>query len=139
MKSLLSIILIVAAIVSLSCSGNDTVSAAFHGDTELNNGDAVPFILNQNSPNPFNPTTLIFFQVAQNMHLTLKVYTEDWQEVGTLLDEDISIPNTGGLVHGGNYMNYMITFDGRDLASGIYYYVMEGGGYQQIRAMRLMK
>jgi hypothetical protein len=36
-------------------------------------------------------------------------------------------------------MNYMITFDGRDLASGIYYYVMEGGGYQQIRAMRLMK
>jgi hypothetical protein len=127
MKTILSTIFIIITILSLSCSGKDPVSASLNGDTKQKDGDAIPFILYQNSPNPFNPSTMIYFDVARSMHLTLKVYTEDWQEVATLFDGDATYPH------------YSMRYDARGTASGIYYYVMEGGGYKQIRAMRLMK
>lgn len=110
-----------------SCIGDDPVAVALRGDKRLNEGDPVPFLLYQNDPNPFNPSTQIRFEVPTTLHLQLRVYSEDWQEVAVLVN-GVHLP---GL--------YAVEFNALYLASGVYYYVMEGGGVTQIRAMRLVK
>jgi parallel beta-helix repeat protein len=61
-----------------------------------------------NYPNPFNPTTVIKYQLAANSQVALKVYDILGREVATLVD---------GLKEAGSYS---ATFDGTRLASGIY-------------------
>jgi hypothetical protein len=110
-----------------SCTDEDKIVAALQGTSEQSEGEQVPFFLYQNYPNPFNPATIIQFRVGQDMDMDLKVYTEDWQEMQTLLD--------GRYVAG----DYRVQFNATELPSGEYYYVLEGGGYTQIRKMKLVK
>lgn len=69
------------------------------------------FNLNQNFPNPFNPQTTITFDIAKDSRVTLKVYDMLGREVSTLVNENM---RAGA--------NYSVTFDGRNLASGMYIY-----------------
>jgi hypothetical protein len=109
------------------CSSDDEIAAAIRGNEKLPDGTPVPFLLYQNEPNPFNPTTTIRFDVATAQHLRLRVYTEDWQETAVLVDE-VKLPGI-----------YQIAFNAVNLPSGVYYYTMEGSDITQIRAMRLVK
>jgi hypothetical protein len=128
--------LVIVCLVVVSCSDEDKIAAAFSGDDELSTGAQVPFLLYQNYPNPCDGSTVIYFELADTMHLTLKVYTEDWQEVTTLIDDDF-LPDLSRL----RYAHYTVVFNGRlyQCSSGDYYYVMEGLGYKQIRKMRIIQ
>ncbi|MFZ1319988.1 MAG: SBBP repeat-containing protein [Ignavibacteria bacterium] len=66
----------------------------------------------QNKPNPFNPSTEIFYNVAQNGFVNIKVYNLLGQEVAALVNE---MKQPG---------NYQIRFDGSALSSGMYFYKM---------------
>ncbi len=126
----LSITLIVVISMGFSvqsCTDEDKIAAALQGTREQSEGEQAPIFLYQNFPNPFNPSTVIHFDLSQLMHLTLKVYTEDWQEVKTLVD---GVHNAG---------RYSVTFSATELPSGEYYYVLEGRGHTQIRKMKLVK
>ena len=99
--------------------------------------DATPksFALNQNYPNPFNPTTTMSFTLGEPSSVTLMVYNMLGQEVATLL------PNIG--MGSGEHS---ITFNGDNLASGVYFYkltALRAGTnnvlYQEIKKMILMK
>ena len=83
--------------------------------------------LMNNYPNPFNPSTHIKFHVAESGPVTLKVYDVLGNEIKTLLNEDKS-PG-----------DYNLVFDGRNLSSGIYLYVLKAGGKTISRKMCLMK
>jgi hypothetical protein len=79
--------------------------------------DAVPtkFALNQNAPNPFNPSTTIQFSVAKSTPVILAIYSTTGQLIRTLVD--------GAMTAG----THQITWDGTDntgrsVASGIYLY-----------------
>jgi len=85
------------------------------------------FVLFQNYPNPFNPSTRIKFQIPNAQFTTLKVYDTLGKEVSTLVSKKL---NSG--TH-----NY--TFDGKNLASGIYYYQLVAGDYREVRKMILIK
>jgi len=85
------------------------------------------FSLNQNYPNPFNPTTKIKYSVAQNSNVSLKVYNLLGQEVTTLFE---------GFQHTGNYI---VTFDGGKLSSGIYLYRLRAGNFTETKKLILMK
>jgi hypothetical protein len=85
------------------------------------------FALEQNYPNPFNPSTTIRYSIPESAHVTLKVYDELGKEVKTLADE-----NKGA-------GQYNVQFNGNGLASGIYYYRITAGKYNEVKKLVLMK
>jgi hypothetical protein len=68
------------------------------------------FTLSQNYPNPFNPSTSIRFSLPAAGNVNLTVYNVLGQEVRKLID--------GELMPG----SYTVTFDGKDLSTGVYIY-----------------
>ncbi len=89
--------------------------------------EPVEFALFQNYPNPFNPTTTIRFSLAGSEHVRLEVYNAVGQLVQVLANQPLS---TG--VHA-------VTFDARNLASGLYIYRIQAGNFVEIRKMILIK
>jgi M6 family metalloprotease-like protein len=89
--------------------------------------------LRQNSPNPFNPTTRIAFNVPVGGGTTsLRVYNVGGQVVRTLVDGVLE-PGPHSVVWDGR------TDEGRPLASGIYFSRIESGGESVTRKMALLK
>lgn len=133
MKKLWLLLLAIITLMTLfSCDDEVKLLSAIQDGEELEEGSSVPFLLFENFPNPFNPTTVIRYQVAVQMHLHLKVFTDDWQEVRTLVDRE-HVPGA-----------FQVQFDGRDsedepIASGEYFYTLEGGGLTLVRKMKLLK
>ncbi|MDR3625538.1 MAG: right-handed parallel beta-helix repeat-containing protein [Ignavibacteriaceae bacterium] len=86
-----------------------------------------PFGLSNNYPNPFNPTTVIEYQLPKDGFVTLKVYDILGREVKTLVN--------GFRTKG----KYTTIFDGSNLASGIYFYQLRANGFSSIKKMILTK
>lgn len=85
------------------------------------------YYLAQNSPNPFNPATVIRFGLAQRTHTTLTVYDLMGRQVGRLLD--------GWLEPG----DHDVTFDASNLSSGVYVYRLVAGDFSGSGKMVLIK
>lgn len=85
------------------------------------------FMLFQNYPNPFNPTTNIKYQIAENKLATLKIYDILGKEIAVLVN------------HKQNSGIYLVTFDGSNLPSGIYFYVLRAGDFVETKKMVLIK
>ena len=85
------------------------------------------FRLEQNYPNPFNPTTQIAFVLPRAGQVNLTVYDVLGRAVATLVDEAVAAGE------------YRVTFDGRDLSSGIYFYQLRAGDFMETRRMMLVK
>ncbi len=83
--------------------------------------------LEQNFPNPFNPTSEIQYSVPRNGHISLKVYNILGKEVVTLFD---------GVRQPGNYV---ATFNGVGLASGVYFYRLRAGSFTETKKLLLVK
>lgn len=85
------------------------------------------FELSQNYPNPFNPSTVINYSLANAGHISLKVYNSSGIEVKTI-DEGLKNPGY-----------YTVSFDGKNLASGIYYYKLVSADFAAVKKMMLVK
>jgi hypothetical protein len=85
------------------------------------------FMLHQNFPNPFNPTTTFRFTLPQREHVTLAVFDLNGQKVATLVEERLE-PG-----------EHAVSFDARHLPSGIYFYSLSAGPFRQVRKAILMK
>jgi hypothetical protein len=95
---------------------------------EDNEPVAVTFGLEQNFPNPFNPTTEIRFSLAVEANVSLKIYDLLGHELATLLNGKKSAGS------------HKVSFDGATLASGIYFYrLMTSDGLQQTKKMVLVR
>ncbi len=90
-------------------------------------GTPKEFVLEQNHPNPFNPTTAISYKLPANSFTTLKIYDTIGREVATLVNE---VKNAG---------YYSAQFDGARLSSGIYFAKLSSSGKTQIRKLMLLK
>jgi hypothetical protein len=107
------------------------------GDVKVNPPET--YQLFQNFPNPFNPVTNIKFNIPnstviarseatwQSQSVSLKIYDITGREIQTLVNEQL-IPGT-----------YEVTFDGTNLASGIYLYVLKAGDFTDAKRMMLLK
>jgi hypothetical protein len=91
------------------------------------------FQLEQNYPNPYNPTTIISYSIPQSSFVTLKVYDVLGKEVATLVNET----KQPGI--------YEVKFsagssgDASNLASGIYIYRLTAGDFIKSSKMILIK
>ncbi|MEK7262904.1 MAG: T9SS type A sorting domain-containing protein, partial [Bacteroidota bacterium] len=85
------------------------------------------FSLEQNFPNPFNPTTTIKFALPVDANVTMKVFNSAGQEVAVLVN---------GFREAGFYE---IKLDAKKLASGVYFYKLTAGNYSEMKKMALMK
>ncbi|MBO6584515.1 MAG: lamin tail domain-containing protein [Gracilimonas sp.] len=85
------------------------------------------FALHQNYPNPFNPTTRISFSLAKASSVEIIVYNMLGQEVKKLMKE----PMKSG--------EHTLTFDARNLPSGVYIYRLTAGKFSETKKMILLK
>ena len=97
------------------------------GTEEVVNTIPSEFKLEQNFPNPFNPTTNISYSVAAPIMVTLKVYDVLGREIKTLVN---NLQSPG---------NYTITFDARGLSSGVYFYRLSAGDFNVSKKLMLLK
>ena len=85
------------------------------------------FEMNQNFPNPFNPTTLIKYQLPKDEKVILIIYDILGREVSKLINEE----QKAGY--------YTINFDASILASGLYLYRIQAGSFVSVKKMLLIK
>jgi hypothetical protein len=83
------------------------------------------------SPNPFNPTTVLSFELRVPSQVSLKVYDTAGRLVTTLAGFGESDLQQAG--------THEVTFDGSKLASGIYLYTLRAGQNSMTGKMVLMK
>lgn len=126
---------------TVSFTGADGASRVAQGYAEDNTSDVrevgagqVPreYSLSQNYPNPFNAGTQIQFSHPADEHVTLMIYDVLGREVARLADLHLS----AGV--------WSVNWDGTDandqiLGSGVYFYRIIAGRYEQTRKMVILK
>ncbi|MEX0609551.1 MAG: FG-GAP-like repeat-containing protein [Balneolaceae bacterium] len=83
--------------------------------------------LQQNYPNPFNPSTVISYQLPVNSRVQLQVFDMLGRQVAELIN---------GNVEAGFHQ---VTFDARNLASGMYIYRLQAGNAVFTKKLTLIK
>ncbi len=90
-------------------------------------GNPQTYSLEQNFPNPFNPSTTIRFSVPEQGLVTLKVFNLLGEEVATLINSEL----TNG--------NYEVDFKATNFSSGIYFYTLTADNFISTKKMILLK
>jgi uncharacterized protein (TIGR02145 family) len=85
------------------------------------------FYLDQNYPNPWNPTTTIRYEVPVTSMISIKVFNALGKEVVALVNE-MKSPGS-----------YEVTLNGIGLSSGVYYYQMKSENFVMTRKLTLIK
>ena len=110
-----------ANVMTKACEGGVVV---FNDNNQLPAGTAM---LNQNSPNPFNPRTDISFSLPAEGSVRLAIYNVKGELVKTLAE--------------GTYGPGVHTFswDAANHASGVYFYRLEAPGFTETKKMIMLK
>jgi photosystem II stability/assembly factor-like uncharacterized protein len=118
-------------------NGGITRISLFRGGAVRSISTEIPasFLLKQNFPNPFNPETMIRFDLpnmksgtsGRNVLVSLKVFDILGKEVLLLVNETL-YPGS-----------YEVTFNAVNLPSGIYFYRLSAGDYTETKRMILIK
>ena len=87
----------------------------------------IAYKLEQNFPNPFNPSTTISYTIPFSGITVVKVFDILGKEVATLVNENQSAGS------------YKINFSAKNLSSGIYFYSLKSGSFTQVKKLTLMK
>jgi hypothetical protein len=110
--------------------GSTTLATASTTENDVPNR----FVLNQNFPNPFNPSTRITYTVGANSGpqsaastVRLAVYDLLGREVAVLVNKETQ-PGS-----------YEVNWDASGFSSGLYVYRLTAGGYSESRKMMLTR
>ena len=81
----------------------------------------------QNFPNPFNPRTIINYELRIRNFVMLKVYDIAGKEVATLVND--MMPK----------VKHAVEFNAEDLSSGVYFYTLRAGEFQKTLRMVVVR
>ena len=92
-------------------------------------GSEIPeaFRLRQNFPNPFNPKTIIDFDIPKESEVELTVYNSQGKVIAVLVDQNL----TAG--------SYRVDWNAEKFSSGIYFYTIRAGNFYESKKMVLIK
>jgi len=93
-----------------------------------NNISTQGFLLKQNSPNPFNPSTQISFYLPTEQTVTLRIYDTTGKAISTLIDKQF--------ISSGEHS---VMFHGGEIASGLYFYELKTDNFRKINRMLFLK
>lgn len=113
-------------------SGNEASIQTRSRSRFLFTAQVVPmqFALEQNFPNPFNPQTVIRFQVPEESQVTLSIYDISGNLIKKFID--------GVLAPGFHAVQWDGTNDaGEYVSNGLYFYRMQAGEFERERTMLL--
>jgi Secretion system C-terminal sorting domain len=94
---------------------------------EVNIEVPAKFSLEQNFPNPFNPTTTINYSIKYNGSVQLRVF----DILGRKVTELVNKTQQAG--------DYSVTFNASKQPSGIYFYVLKSGNFSETKKLLLLK
>jgi hypothetical protein len=116
--------------------GYDTSDLVFRINAETGAGvtDELPtvFALRQNWPNPFMGTTMLHFDIPKDVDVSLQIFDVQGRLVKSLIDQ----PLPAG--------RYDLGWDGRDhqgnrVASGVYFYRIQAGQWNETKRMVIVR
>lgn len=102
-------------------------TTAYSKEVEADVAQIVSYALDQNFPNPFNPSTSISYRIPEAADVVIKIYDVMGTEVTTLVN---SKQEAGA---------HSVVFDAAKLSSGSYIYTIKAGNFTATRKMMLMK
>ena len=108
-------------------SKNGNLGEVLTSVKENDNVKPANYNLEQNFPNPFNPSTTIRFSLPESGNVRLEIFNILGEKVQTLLN---------GF---GNAGIYKIEFNAGNLPSGIYFYQLQAGSFVETKKMVLLK
>lgn len=106
---------------------DDDGKIEYPADLQISVNEDRGFELQQNNPNPCNPSARIEYSIPEKAQVTLKLYNAAGQEVAVLVNEEKSP---------GHYQYY---FNGSRLPSGLYIYSLQAGKYSAAKKMIIIK
>jgi photosystem II stability/assembly factor-like uncharacterized protein len=100
---------------------------AYSSEVEVDVATITSFALDQNFPNPFNPSTSISYRLPEASDVVVKIYDVMGNEVATLVNgrQDAGV--------------HQVVFDAAKLSSGSYIYSIKAGNFSATKKMILMK
>ena len=109
----------------------DELNVALSPSLAINNS-SIPqsYKLNQNFPNPFNPSTIISFYLPKSEKVMLRVFDINGKLIHTLINNVIIFAG---------YHEYSLQSQQSELASGIYLYKIETTDWIETRKMLFIK
>ncbi len=102
---------------------NGTVTSIKQLDDNIPNG----YNLEQNYPNPFNPSTTFNFSISESGFTELKIYNALGEVVETLVNKELSAGS------------YNFNWNATDIPSGVYFYWLNSGKFNQTKKALLLK
>ena len=96
-------------------------------DVAVDDDAPAAFAVEQNSPNPFNPTTTISFTNTEASNVSIDVFNVAGQKVDTIANEFMSAGS------------HSVTWDASAFSAGVYFYTVKTGEFSKTMKMTLLK
>ncbi|MCX6158610.1 MAG: YCF48-related protein [Ignavibacteriae bacterium] len=113
------------------CGFNGTILKTTNGGSTwiqpINSEIPKGYKLEQNFPNPFNPSTNIKFSLPKTGYVKFSVYDMLGKEISVLINEKMGAGN------------YEVSFDGSNCPSGTYFYKLSTEDYSTVKRMVILK
>lgn len=102
-------------------------TSAYSKEVEVDVAPVYSYALDQNFPNPFNPSTVIRYTMPVAGNVAISVYNA--------LGQKVAEPVNGFMSAG----SHSIEFNASKLTSGVYFYEIQAGSFREMKKMQLLK
>ncbi|MCE5250796.1 T9SS type A sorting domain-containing protein [bacterium] len=106
---------------------HDSIKGVISSEVGVDEAGPAAFAVDQNSPNPFNPTTTINITVPEAGTVAIDVYNVAGQKVDTLANEFMGAGK------------HSVTWDATGFSAGVYFYTVKTGNLTRTMKMTLLK
>ena len=107
--------------------GQDSIKGTITSKVAVADVAPSAFAVEQNSPNPANPTTAISFTLPKSGNVTVDVFNMAGQKVDTIVNDFM---DSG---------RHSVVWDGSNFSTGVYFYTVTSGEFSRTMKMTLLK